>query len=88
VFANLTADGKKLLLNTVAYAAGTGTPIPALQLSGTRVASKIRVTWTDSAAKLESASAVNGSYTTITNATSPYDQDISSAQQQFFRLKK
>jgi hypothetical protein len=89
VFANLTADGKKLILNTVAYAIGASTPPPpTLQLSATRVANKIRVTWTDSAAKLESASTVNGTYTAVANATSPYDQDISSAQQQFFRLKK
>jgi len=86
-FTNLTADGKRLLLNTVVYAAGISEP-PALQLSATRVASKIHLTWTDSAAKLESASAVNGTYATIANATSPYEQDISSAQQQFFRLMK
>jgi hypothetical protein len=85
-FANLTADGKKLILNTVTYALGASTP--PLQLSATRVGSKIHVTWTDIAAKLESASTVNGTYTAVTNATSPYDQDISSAQQQFFRLKK
>ncbi len=86
-FANLTADGKKLILNTVAYALGASTP-PLLTLSATRVGSKIHVTWTDIAAKLESASTVNGNYTAVANATSPYDQDISSAQQQFFRLTK
>jgi hypothetical protein len=52
------------------------------------VANKIHLTWTDSAAKLESASTVNGTYTAVANATSPYDQDIASAQQQFFRLRK
>ncbi len=84
-FANLTADGKRLILNTVAYAVGAGT---RPTLSATRVGSKIHLTWTDSAAKLESASTVGGTYTAIDNATSPYDQDFSSAQQQFFRLNK
>ena len=86
----LTDDGKTLLLNTVAYAIGTSTPPPpsTLQLFATRVASKIHLTWTDSAAKLESASTVNGTYAAVANATSPYLQDVSSAQQQFFRLRK
>ena len=89
VFANLTADGKKLILNTVAYAIGASTPPPpTLQLSATRVANKIHITWTDSAAKLESAGTVNGTYTSVANATSPYEQDLSSAPQQFFRLRK
>src|SRR6266516_3906151 len=39
-FANLTADGKKLILNTVAYALGASTP-PPLTLSATWVGGKM-----------------------------------------------
>jgi len=88
-FGDLTEDGKTLLLNTIAYALGTGGTQPGtLTLTATRAANKINITWTDAAAKLESASAVNGPFTAVPNATSPYQQDLSASQQQFFRLKK
>lgn len=88
-FADLTEAGRTLLLNTIAYALGTGTPSTgSLDLSATRAAGKIRLAWTDTAAKLESASGVLGPWTAVANAASPFEQDIAGSQQQFFRLKK
>ena len=43
------------------------------------------LSWTNSAFSLQSATAVKGPFVTITNATSPYTNAISGAQQ-YFRL--
>src|SRR5439155_7796602 len=87
-YAFLTEAGRTLFLNTVAFALGTGPASAPLELSAAKVGGKIQITWTDSAAKLESAGTVTGPWSPVPNATSPYQQDSSAALRQFFRLSK
>ena len=63
VFANLTADGKRLLLNTVAYAAGTSTR-PTLSLA--RSGGALTITFTGT---LQSADSVTGQWTDLPDAS-------------------
>jgi hypothetical protein len=58
---------------------------PAPELSITRSGNNVVLSWTGAGYVLQSASAVNGPYTTISGATSPYTVPAS-ARQQFFRL--
>jgi hypothetical protein len=81
VFANLTADGKRLLLNTVVYAAGTATPA-APTLSLTRPAGVLTITFTGT---LQSADSVTGQWTDLPDASPLAVQP--SGSMKFYRAK-
>jgi len=80
VFSNLTADGKKLLLNTVVYAAG---PPPAPTLSLARSAGGFTITFTGT---LQSADSVTGQWTDLPDA-SPLPVQPSGSMK-FYRAKQ
>jgi DNA-binding beta-propeller fold protein YncE len=59
-------------------------PIPlTISLTGTQAVLR----WSNPAFSLQSAPALTGPWTTVSNATSPFTNDISSSQL-FFRLKQ
>ena len=61
---------------------------PQLSLSVTRVANKVRIQWTDPAARLESLDKITGTWSAVPNATSPFEQDTTATAMRFYRLKK
>jgi hypothetical protein len=81
--------GANILLNDpsnvnavpVYYLSAGGAPTLSISLSGNQVV----LTWTGSGYVLQSASALNGPYATITGSTSPYHFNLTGTQQ-FFRL--
>lgn len=68
---------------TIKYSNVSSLPIPlAFQIVGTEIV----LSWTNAAFNLQTSSTVDGVYTTISGATSPYSNTLS-GDQQFFRLK-
>jgi hypothetical protein len=59
--------------------------VPSLLLSISRSGGDVVLSWSNASAVLESASALNGPYTTVSDATSPYTVPAT-ARQQYFRL--
>ena len=69
---------------TIKYSSGLGlSPIP---LNFQIASNQILLSWTNAAFSLQSAPTVQGSYTNIPGATSPYTNLIQ-GNQQYFRLK-
>jgi hypothetical protein len=85
-FTNLTAEGKTLILNTVKYAVGSGTPVGgAATISIARAANDAVITFTGT---LEGADAVSGPWAAVAGATSPRTVPLSSATAKFYRSKQ
>lgn len=61
---------------------------PRLSLTVSLAGNKIRITWTDATATLQSTDTVTGGWATVPGAASPFEQDVSAAAKRFFRLTK
>ena len=67
---------------TIKYSAS----LPAVQLGFQRIDNQLVLSWTDAGFSLQSAPLVNGTFTNIIGATSPYTNSFIGAQR-YFRLK-
>ncbi len=61
---------------------------PPLSLSAIRVDKKIRIEWTDATAGLEAAETLDGPWSPVADAVSPFEQDLAAAAKRYFRLRK
>jgi hypothetical protein len=80
-------DGDSYDYATIKYSSMSSCPNPSpIPLSTQIVGNRIVLSWTNGAFTLQSAPTVDGTYTNISGATSPYT-NLDSGTQQFFRLQ-
>jgi beta-glucanase (GH16 family) len=80
-----TGGSSSLLVDWVRVWSVPPAPPNAIPLSVSQASGSVTLTWTNSVFTLESASNINGPYTTVMRATSPYTESASGTQK-FYRL--
>lgn len=62
--------------------------VPGLELLIVRTDGKVRLVWSDTAARLESAAAVAGPWSPVVGSQSPWEEDTTAPGPRYFRLVK